>query len=150
MKKRVFYLLSFSLFIFIIEVLISCSKSDESNNDGLEPGLYQVTVTELESQPSFVKTVNGISTFVWFRNGIMFFKKGEIEIKYNYTISGKKFAIETIDKKNTYHGYIQKSVASHKERNQLAITKGADGVVDGNMPNEIMNWYDYSPIDMSK
>lgn len=147
MNKVKFLSLSITFIGFFF--FISCGSSDDNDSMELEPGLYQITIAELESQPSFIyeNKVTNINTYLWFRNGIMTIKDKK-ETKYNYTINGKKFTIETIDKKHTYFGYIQKSVS--KRKNQLAITKGADGVVDGNLPDDIMNWYDYCSTDMSK
>ena len=148
MKSKSFFKVLNSVFIFIaFPFFIACSSNDDDNN--IEVGLYAITIAELESQPSFVyvyeSTLTNTKTYthLWFRNGVMTISEDGYNTKYNYSIKDRKLILER--DKSTYHGNISKSV-QHK-KTQLAITNGRDGE---NLPKNVLHWYDYSSVDMSK
>lgn len=144
-KKYSFY----SILLTLVFGIMSCGGSDDEE---IETGLFPVTPSELESQPSFVytNTVTNKSTYLWFRNGIMTISIDGSKESYKYSINDKKLTIETVGTiiTRTYNGYIVKAVGRRKT--QLYIANGLDGTNLGNLPDKVMNDYDYSSVDMSK
>ena len=152
------------LALSICFVLMSCGKDDDSNMSNSENDV--ITIAELEKQPSFVYSYNSsvnyknsYTTYIWFRDGVMsVWKEGTTNVNsfyrsYKYSIDGKKLTITTIallsgDKTTSYFGYITK-FDSHSKK-QLAIVQGLDGTNLGNLPEDIVHYYDYSSIDFSK
>lgn len=149
MEKNKFCLL-FTLAICF--VLVACSKDDD--NSASDNPLSEISVTELESQPSFVSNHSTYTTYVWFRNGRMsVWVKGATNASssnqhYIYSVNGKKLTITTIEhlgkEATTYHGYITK--VSSNSKKQLAISQALDGTDSGNLPKDVLNWYDYGTI----
>ncbi len=144
----------FLLTLTICLVLVACSKDDD--NSASDDPLSEISVTELESQPSFVSNHSTYTTYVWFRNGRMrVWKKGSTNanssnLYYTYSINGKKLTITTIEhlgkEATTYQGYITKFTSNSKK--QLVISQGLDGTNLGNLPDDVLNWYDYSTINL--
>ena len=156
MKKNILFLLAFLPVLLFSISLTSCSKDDD---DEPESGLMVMSKSELESTPSFVYShTSSVSykysyeLYVWFREGKMhIFKNGATNSSsyvrtYDYTLKGQSLTISSGT--TSYRGYLSKFVSGSKK--QLVISQGLDGTNIGNLPEDYLQWYDYSYVDLSK
>lgn len=152
--KKEFKLLG--LLICLILGMTACSSDDDDNKSELEA----ITVAELESVPSFtysyestIDSKYSYTVYIWFRNGRMSYYKNASTASrsdyrsYSYSINDKKITLST-NYGDSYTGYIVKY--TKKDKQQLVLADGLDGTDLGNLPEDLMNWYDYSNIDLSK
>ena len=141
----------------------ACGGSDDEVDD---VPIHPYTVSELESVPSFTKSYNsGVSykydytIYIWFRGGKMYYLKDtsssstSIYWVFDYKLEGYNIYLtrnKTYSEGESYKGYICK-VKPRDGKTQMVLNQGEDANHwDGNLPEELTNWYDYSTIDLSK
>lgn len=139
---------------FLCISFASCGSDDDGDEN--EDKLPAITIAELESQPSFVYSSSSYETYISFKNGVMTLWENKYTSKYDtyrtykYTIDGKKLSLVQINSsdKTIYQGYIVK-FPKNDGRYQLAIVQGLDGTNIGNLPKEVVHYYEYSSFDLN-
>ena len=142
----------------------ACGGSDDEVDD---VPIHPYTVSELESVPSFTKSYNSsvsykydYTIYIWFRDGKMYFCKDTSSSAtsdywiFDYKLEGYNLYLTRNNKYSedeSYKGYISKVTYVGGGKTQMVLAQGEDANHwDGNLPDELLNWYDYSTVDFSK
>ena len=164
MKKVYSTIMMLAMMITASMCVTACGGSDDEVDD---VPIHPYTVSELESVPSFTKSHNSsvsskynYKIYIWFRGGKMYYWKDtsseatSIYWIFDYKLEGYNLYLTKNNKYSedeSYKGYISKVTPRDSERTQMVLNQGDDANHwDGNLPDELVDWYDYSTVDFSK